>query len=236
MTSFHLNLAEKNKLCAWPFQTQSLKASHNAPNDYVRHQLVDGPINVTTLILGSSLAIITYVVLSTLREFLQIYQQKWQYLLEPNNFISWLLYISAAIMVSPVFNGGHITDVHFSATSITVFLSWFNLLLFLQRFDQVKRRDSVFKVTEDSGNSIVFAIICIYLFQVGIYVVMFLEILQTLIRVLLVFSILIIAFGLAFFIVFSKSRVIVGSLNCNLKIWRMNKSKLKIFFFSTKRW
>lgn len=36
---------------------------------------------------------------------------------------------------------------------------------------------------------------------------MFLEILQTLIRVLLIFSILIIAFGLAFFIVFSKSKV-----------------------------
>ncbi|XP_037907934.1 transient receptor potential cation channel subfamily A member 1-like isoform X1 [Hermetia illucens] len=40
--------------------------------------------------------------------------------------------------------------------------------------------------------------------KVGIYVVMFLEILQTLIKVLLVFSILIIAFGLAFFILLSK--------------------------------
>lgn len=63
----------------------------------------------------------------------------------------------------------------FSAASITVFLSWFELLLLLQRFDQV-----------------------------GIYVVMFLEILQTLIKVLMVFSILIIAFGLAFFILLSK--------------------------------
>lgn len=39
---------------------------------------------------------------------------------------------------------------------------------------------------------------------VGIYVVMFLEILQTLIKVLLVFSILIIAFGLAFYIILSR--------------------------------
>lgn len=37
---------------------------------------------------------------------------------------------------------------------------------------------------------------------------MFLEILQTLIKVLMVFSILIIAFGLAFYIVLSKSKVI----------------------------
>lgn len=41
-------------------------------------------------------------------------------------------------------------------------------------------------------------------FQIGIYVVMFLEILQTLIKVLFVFSILIIAFGLAFYILMSK--------------------------------
>jgi len=40
--------------------------------------------------------------------------------------------------------------------------------------------------------------------QVGIYVVMFLEILQTLIKVLIVFSILIIAFGLAFYILLSR--------------------------------
>lgn len=62
-----------------------------------------------------------------------------------------------------------------SAASITIFLSWFHLLLLLQRFDQV-----------------------------GIYVVMFLEILQTLIKVLMVFSILIIAFGLAFYVLLSK--------------------------------
>lgn len=66
-------------------------------------------------------------------------------------------------------------DLQFSCASLTVFLSWFNLLLLLQRFDQV-----------------------------GIYVVMFLEILQTLIKVLMVFSILIIAFGLAFYILLSR--------------------------------
>lgn len=48
---------------------------------------------------------------------------------------------------------------------------------------------------------------------------MFLEILQTLIRVLFVFSILIIAFGLAFFIVFSKSKVF-RSIACMLAVDR----------------
>lgn len=122
----------------------------------------------------SGLAILLYILGNAIREIVQIYQQKWHYLLEPANFISWLLYLCAFVMVSCVFWGNEVKEEHFSAASMTVFLSWFNLLLFLQRFDQV-----------------------------GIYVVMFLEILQTLIKVLMVFSILIIAFGFAFFILLS---------------------------------
>lgn len=98
---------------------------------------IDKQINVCSVMMVSGIAIMIYVILSTFREFIQIYQQKWQYLFEPNNFISWMVYVSASIMVSPIFSGGWITDTHFSATSVTVFFSWFNLLLFLQRFDQV---------------------------------------------------------------------------------------------------
>ncbi|XP_065074384.1 transient receptor potential cation channel subfamily A member 1 isoform X2 [Ochlerotatus camptorhynchus] len=130
---------------------------------------------ITTATLVSGVAIIIYIFCNALREILQAYQQKWHYLIEPINLVSWILYISALIMVLPMFNNGLCYSGNFSAASVTVFLSWFNLLLFLQRFDQV-----------------------------GIYVVMFLEILQTLIKVLTVFSILIIAFGLAFYILLSK--------------------------------
>lgn len=122
----------------------------------------------------SGMVIFTYVVLSALREIIQFGQQRYHYLFDPNNFVSWLLYINALFMISPIFRGGLICDYLYSAASMTVFLSWFNLLLHLQRFDQI-----------------------------GIYVVMFLEILQTLIKVLILFSILIIAFGLAFFILLS---------------------------------
>lgn len=121
----------------------------------------------------SAVAILVYILGSAIREIIQLYQQKWHYLLEPANFISWMLYMGALAMVSCVFLG-EIGERHYSAASLTVFMSWFNLLLFLQRFDQV-----------------------------GIYVVMFLEILQTLIKVLMVFSILIIAFGFAFYILLS---------------------------------
>ncbi|GAB0086812.1 transient receptor potential cation channel subfamily A member 1 [Sergentomyia squamirostris] len=133
-------------------------------------------VEITTMMMVSGMAIIAYIAINSLREIVQVYQQKWQYLLEPINLVSWTLHVSALTMISALFCGGHISDAHYSAASVTVFLSWFNLLLFLQRFDQV-----------------------------GIYVVMFLEILQTLIKVLMVFSILIIAFGLAFYILLSNS-------------------------------
>ncbi|XP_030385455.1 transient receptor potential cation channel subfamily A member 1 isoform X2 [Scaptodrosophila lebanonensis] len=133
-------------------------------------------LNRSTGILVCAVIIVVYILLNSMREIIQIYQQRLHYLVETVNLISWVLYLSALVMIAPAFKvDGSINTIHYSAASIAVFLSWFRLLLFLQRFDQV-----------------------------GIYVVMFLEILQTLIKVLLVFSILIIAFGLAFYILLSK--------------------------------
>lgn len=93
--------------------------------------------NITTLMCICTIGILAFVVVNALREIFQVYQQKLHYLFEMNNVVSWFLYTSATIMVSPMFTGGYITDMHYSAASVTVFLSWFNLLLFLQRFDQV---------------------------------------------------------------------------------------------------
>lgn len=118
--------------------------------------------------------IIFYVMVNILREMIQLYSQKYMYISDPVNLVTWLLYICATLMVTPIL-WNKMTDLQFSFASMTVFLSWFTLLLLLQRFDQV-----------------------------GIYVVMFLEILQTLIKVLMVFSMLIIAFGLAFYILLSR--------------------------------
>ncbi|XP_058838850.1 transient receptor potential cation channel subfamily A member 1 isoform X10 [Topomyia yanbarensis] len=63
-------------------------------------------------------------------------------------------------------------------------------------------------------------------FYVGIYVVMFLEILQTLIKVLTVFSILIIAFGLSFYILLSK---IVNPQANNLSFSSIPMSLIRTF-------
>lgn len=96
-------------------------------------------IQQSTAILVCAVVIIVYIAASSLRELVQMYQQRWHYILEIVNLISWILYISTLIMVIPVFKSdGGITNVHYSAASISVFLSWFRLLLFLQRFDQVR--------------------------------------------------------------------------------------------------
>lgn len=93
-------------------------------------------IEVTMLMIVSGTAILIYVIGNGLKEVLQVYQQKWHYLFEPINFLSWILYMATVITVLPMFNGT-VEGIHYSAASICIFFSWFNLLLLLQRFDQV---------------------------------------------------------------------------------------------------
>ena len=125
-------------------------------------------------------AIIVFVVLNIIKEFYQIYHQRFRYFTEFINIFEWILYSASGVMsISFLFE----MDIHCSylyiCTAIAVFIAWFNLLFYLQRFNRG-----------------------------GIYVVMFLEILSTLIKVIFVFSVLIIAFGLSFYILFAKFNLV----------------------------
>nr|WDP79878.1 transient receptor potential cation channel subfamily A member 2 [Apostichopus japonicus] len=93
-----------------------------------------------------------------------------EYLTEFTNIFEWVLYITSLTFVGPCLLSFSFAT-QWPCGAVAVFLAWFNFLLYLQRFD-------IF----------------------GIYVVMFLEILRTLCQVLVVFSILIIAFALTFHI------------------------------------
>nr|CAD7420895.1 unnamed protein product [Timema poppensis] len=86
----------------------------------------------TPMMYMSAVFVLTYIVVNTLREVLQLYQQKWHYLLDPTNLVTWILHICTIIMIAPIFMGNH-EELQLSCASITVFLSWFNLLLYLQR-------------------------------------------------------------------------------------------------------
>lgn len=76
--------------------------------------------------------IVIYVLINSVREGIQFYQQGWPYLLDPTNVVAILLYFSALAMIAPVLTNC-LPEYQISFASITVFLSWFTLLLNLQR-------------------------------------------------------------------------------------------------------
>ncbi|XP_052283272.1 transient receptor potential cation channel subfamily A member 1-like [Dreissena polymorpha] len=110
-----------------------------------------------------------FCILNILKEIVQMVQQKKKYFKDMTNFLEWILYSTTLVYIAP-FVMSHAMYWQWQAGAIAVFLAWFNCLLFLRRFDFF-----------------------------GIYIVMFLEILRTLLQVLFVFSILLMAFALAFF-------------------------------------
>ncbi|XP_064626190.1 transient receptor potential cation channel subfamily A member 1-like isoform X2 [Lineus longissimus] len=116
--------------------------------------------------------IVVFCLLNMVKEVIQMVQQKMKYFLDVTNLLEWILYISCSVFLCPSLTMSTSTHFQWESGAVATFLAWVNLLLFFQR----------------SG-------------RFGIYVVMFLEILKTLIEVLVVFFVLIVAFGLAFYIV-----------------------------------
>ncbi|XP_076315881.1 transient receptor potential cation channel subfamily A member 1-like [Tachypleus tridentatus] len=119
--------------------------------------------------------VLVLAILNIFKEFYQVYQQRVRYFTEPLNLLEWGLYITAGLMSDDYTLLIEHPALRNIVAALAVFLAWFNYLLFLQRFNRV-----------------------------GIYVVMFLEILSTLLKVTLIFSVLIIAFGLSFYILLAK--------------------------------
>ena len=107
-----------------------------------------------------------------LKEIIQMIIQKRRYFTLLNNYLEWTLYISTLVfMLDFLIAENTITFTQkWNAGSISVFLTWINLLLFLTRFPYF-----------------------------GVYVEMFVEVFATVIRVLLVFGIFIVAFSLSFY-------------------------------------
>ncbi|XP_059143881.1 transient receptor potential cation channel subfamily A member 1 homolog isoform X2 [Physella acuta] len=122
----------------------------------------------------------TYVVMALagfnmLKELLQIYQAKLNYL-GWINLIEWTVYLTALLLVVS-FNDcqrqtGYRYEWQWHMGAVTLFLAWFDLVLFIQKFPQF-----------------------------GIYVVMFTDVLHTFSQFFIVFFLFILAFALAFFTV-----------------------------------
>ena len=104
---------------------------------------------------------------------MSVYQQKLAYFFDFTHYLELTLYICTFCMVIPTLSNNDKSSVQFPTSVIAVFLGWINFLLYLQRFDFF-----------------------------GIYIVMFVEIFKTVIRVFIVFSFIIVAFGLSLTVVF----------------------------------
>ncbi|TKS87785.1 Transient receptor potential cation channel subfamily A member 1 [Collichthys lucidus] len=103
------------------------------------------------------------------KEVVQISQLRWNYFKDYSNQSDWCTAILSLLFVIPIMLNVDGTW-HWQAGALAVLNSWIGFLFYLQRFEGV-----------------------------GIYVVMFWEIMKTLIRIVILFLYLLLAFGLAFY-------------------------------------
>ncbi len=120
--------------------------------------------------------ILTFVIccMNLLKELLQMFVQRKKYFSHGINYLEWALYISTLVFMLPFLLGSDITITlkqKWNAGAICILLAWIDLLLFLTRFPYF-----------------------------GLYVVMFVEVLKTVLRVLVVFATFIVAFALSFYV------------------------------------
>ncbi|XP_065677448.1 uncharacterized protein LOC101237623 isoform X1 [Hydra vulgaris] len=109
------------------------------------------------------------------KEFVQAYLLKKDYFKDFNNYLELILYSSTFIFMLSFIK--HVTmNIKWTAGVFSILFAWTNLLLYL-------KRDTFF----------------------GVYVVMIIEVLKSLINVIMVFVMIIIAFSLSFFVLFENS-------------------------------
>nr|BCR37383.1 transient receptor potential cation channel subfamily A member 1 isoform 277V [Buergeria buergeri] len=126
-----------------------------------------------SLFTRACMGIIMFVsIFGIFKEIIQMGQQKLGYLMDGSNIIDWTIHISSIMFVSSLCtNPLFVSSWQWQAGAVAVFASWVNFLIYLQRFETC-----------------------------GIYIVMFWEILRTLVRIVVLFFFLILAFGLSFFV------------------------------------
>lgn len=54
---------------------------------------------------SSTVAILVYNGVCLIREAYNVKQQKWHYMVDPSNLVSWILYVSSTLMVFPTMFG-----------------------------------------------------------------------------------------------------------------------------------
>lgn len=124
------------------------------------------------------IVVVFFVFAGIVKEFYQIYLQRFKYFTHASNLLDWLVYVWALFFMLPF----TVKKSYFAVGPVLwpsgaglVLFAFANLIAFLRRFGFF-----------------------------GIYISMFLEVLMTALRVLLVFSLFITGFAIAFFVLFKE--------------------------------
>ncbi|XP_062841687.1 transient receptor potential cation channel subfamily A member 1b [Trichomycterus rosablanca] len=121
------------------------------------------------LISVSMLMVLIMNVYAVCKELVQISQQRMIYFLDASNVSDWATALFSLAFVVPMFFGVE-RESYWTCGALAILFAWINFLLYFQRFERL-----------------------------GIYVVMFGEIIRTLVSVLVLFLFLLLAFGLSFY-------------------------------------
>ncbi|XP_053198303.1 transient receptor potential cation channel subfamily A member 1b [Scomber japonicus] len=122
-----------------------------------------------SLFLSSCMVMVLIInIYSIAKEVVQISQQRWSYFRDYSNQCDWFSAIFSLLFIIPLMLNAE-GSLHWQAGAMAVLNSWVGFLLYLQRFEGI-----------------------------GIYVVMFGEIMKTLVRIVMLFLYLMLAFSLAF--------------------------------------
>lgn len=119
-----------------------------------------------------------FLIFHMLKEFYQIYIQKWKYFLSIQNLLDWGIYLTGFLyFITFAYNVQELREKNFAweCGTVCIFFAYSNLI-FQTRAIQ----------------------------NLGLYVTMFLEVLKTLLRVMSMFVMFILAYALVFYILFKE--------------------------------
>lgn len=150
---------------------QLLRKPGSTPPDDEDHKIFR---NKNSFSIAIPVIIAIFIIIHMMKELYQISVQRWRYLTHFTNFVEWTCYLSALCFVAPYFSGRNVFSESMALwplASLVTLLSYLSLVLFLRR-------------------SVYF----------GIYISMFFEVTKTFLRVVVIFTPIIFAFSLAFFL------------------------------------
>ena len=146
--------------------------------------------NRSTFSTGTPVVIVIFICIHILKEIYQMTIQQWRYFTHFTNLIEWCCYITALLYLTPYFLEKNIflaSKALWPLASLVVLLSYLSLVLFLRRFTYF-----------------------------GLYVSMFFEVTKTFVRVVFIFTPMVVSFSLVFFLLLKEQVCMICHRQGNL--------------------